>query len=568
MVKRRSRWLAMLMALVLVAAACADDDEGGGGGDGTTTTAAAGGDEEFEGLVFDESDQCMVEPYTGNIAKIEAVDERTVTFTLCSPDVAFPAKVAFSAFGIHPSEYLEETSGGGDLIENPIGTGPYKVEAWERGTQLVLTANEDYWGEAPAIPTIIFRWSDEANQRLVELQSGTVDGIDNVGTDDFPTVEGDDSLQLIPRDPLNVFYVGFNVDREPFTNELVRQAIGYALDKERIVDNFYPRGSVAATQFLPSAIPGAVDGFEGYTYDPDQARALLAEAGFPNGFETTLSLRDVVRGYLPSPVQVATDIQAQLAEVGITVTLDVQESGTFIDNANSGNLGMHLLGWGADYPDATNFLDFHFGGGASPQFGTGFPDIHEVLADAASLAEQDARDELYSEAADLIMQHAPMIPIAHGGSGVAYKAEVEGAHSSPLSNEQFAAMSLEGADQFVWMQNAEPLGLYCADETDGESLRACEQINESLLSYEVGGVETQPGLAEEFESNDDLTEWTFTLREGVTFHDGSALDANDVVMSYAVQWDAEDPLHVGREGLFTYFSALFGGFLNPPPPED
>ncbi len=99
------------------------------------------------------------------------------------------------------------------------------------------------------------------------------------------------------------------------------------------------------------------------------------------------------------------------------------------------------------------------------------------------------------------------------------------------------------------------------------SLRACEQINEALLSYEVGGTAVQPGLAESYEANADLTEWTFKLRPGVKFHDGSALDAKDVILSYAVQWDAAHPLHVGRDGSFTYFSSLFGGFLNAPPAE-
>ena len=116
-----------------------------------------------------------------------------------------------------------------------------------------------------------------------------------------------------------------------------------------------------------------------------------------------------------------------------------------------------------------------------------------------------------------------MIPLAHGGSATAYKATVEGAQASPLSNEQFAVMSIEGQEQFVWVQNGEPGGLYCADESDGESLRVCEQINESLLGYEINGTEVVEVLAESYESNDDLTEWTFTLREGVTFHDGSAV---------------------------------------------
>ncbi len=529
-----------------------------------TAETYAEDDADFEGLLF-ETDQCGAEDYTGNFERIEAVDAQTVTFSLCNPDVAFPSKVAFSAFGILPSEYIEETGGGGQLAEEPIGTGPYKLQEWARGNELVLERNDDYWGEAAKSQTVIFRWSAEAAQRLVELRSGAVDGIDNVGPEDFETVSNDDELQLLERDPLNVFYVGFNVDQAPFDDERVRRAMAMAIDKERIVENFYPAGSEPAEQFLPDAIPGAVEGFDANPYDPEAAQALLAEAGLENGFDVTLSLRDVVRGYLPNPVPVATDIQAQLAQIGVNVTIDVQESGTFIDNANAGTLPFYLLGWGADYPDATNFLDFHFGAGASPQFGTGFPDIHEVLAEAASLTDQDERDELYAEAAELLEQHVPMVPVAHGGSAVAFKAEAEGANVSPLSNENLSVVSIEGQDTLVWLQNGEPSGLYCADETDGEALRACEQINESLLAYEIGGVEVIPSLAEEHEPNDDLTEWTFTLRDGVQFHDGSSLDANDVVKSYQVQWDAADPLHTGRVGDFTYFSALFGGFLNPPP---
>ncbi len=160
-----------------------------------------------------------------------------------------------------------------------------------------------------------------------------------------------------------------------------------------------------------------------------------------------------------------------------------------------------------------------------------------------------------------------MVPVAHGGSATVFKADVTGAHASPLGNEHFASMDPGGRDTLVWMQNGEPAGLYCADETDGEALRVCEQISEALLSYEIGGTAVQPSLAESYEVSDDLTEWTFKLREGVTFHDGSALDSQDVLLSYAVQWDAAHPLHVGRDGSFTYFPGLFGQFLNAPPAE-
>lgn len=568
------RLIALLFVFALVAAACgdsADETTTTAAGPGATTAAPAttsGGGEpttqappsaDFEGMTI-AADSC---DYGGVLSSITAVDELTVQFELCTPDVAFPSKVAFSALNIHPSEHLEATGGGGPaLIDNPIGTGPYQLAEWAKGDQIVLTRYDDYWGDAAKAATLVFRWSSEAAQRLVELQAGTVDGIDNPGRDDFAVIQGDPNLQLLEREGTNIFYIGLNRNKEPFDDEKVRQAIALAIDRERIVDNFYPPGSTVADQFLPTSIFGYTPQPTWWDQDVEAAKALLTEAGFPNGFDVTINYRDVVRSYLPSPGTVAQDIQAQLAAIGVNVTIEVMESGAFLDASDAGELTMYMLGWGADYPDATNFLDFHFGRGASAQFGDGFEDIWAVLDEAASIADPATRLGLYEQATELLKQHVPMIPVAHGGSGVAYRADVADAHVSPLGNEYFAAMDPGGRDTFVWMQNAEPIGLYCADETDGESLRACEQINESLLSYKIGGSDVEPALAVEWAANDDGTVWTFNLRSGVTFHDGSKFDANDVVMSYLVQWDAASPLHTGRDGNFTYFNAFFASFLN------
>ena len=500
--------------------------------------------------------------YGGIIKSIEAVDDMTVKFDLCTPDVAFPSKVAFTALNIQPSEYLEANNGGGDLLDKPIGTGPYMMTEWKRGDSITFKRNDNYWGEPAKTETLVFRWSSEGAQRLLELQSGNVDGIDNPTPDDFPVIEGDSTLALYPREGLNIFYLGMNDAFPPFDNELVRQAISYAIDKDRIVDNFYPAGSIPADYFTPCAIPGGCEGDAFPQYDLQKAKDLLAQAGYADGFDTTIAYRDVVRSYLPEPGVVAQDIQAQLAQVGINVEIQVMESGAFLDAADRGELeGFHMLGWGADYPDQTNFLDYHFGGGASAQFGAGFDDIHSTLAEAASLANQADRNVLYAKANALLAQHVPMVPIAHGGSATAFTGSVDGAHASPLGNEYFAVMD-PGKDTMVWMQNAEPISAYCADETDGETFRLCEQVSESLLGYAVGGTDVVPALAESYDVNDDLTEWTFHLRPGVTFHDGSTLDAADVIASYDAQWDAASPLHTGRDGNFTYFSAFFGGFKN------
>ena len=536
----------------------------------TMLAALAGGVVAQDELLSFSAPDC---DYGGQFQTIEAVDAQTVKFTLCTPDPAFPAKVAFSAFIIQSSDYLEQTGGGGDLVNSPVGTGPYVLDQWNLGSEMVFTRYEDYWGEPAIEPTVIFRWNSEAAARLVELQAGQVDAIDNPAEGDFEVIESDPNLAIYTRGGTNVFYLGLNNRMEPLDDVRVRQAIAYAIDKQRIVDNFYPPGSIVAGQFLPPSIFGYTPEVEGYSYDPDMARQLLDEAGLEpdeNGvrFEMPLNYRDVVRSYLPTPGIVAADIQAQLAEVGIQLNIEVMESGAFLDASDAGELSVYLLGWGADYPDATNFLDFHFGGGASDQFGDKHPEITEPLAQAAQLADPEERLEYYIEANTALRDLAPMVPIAHGGSGVAFAADVVGAYASDIGAEKFAIMEDPDDDNIIWMQNAEPIGLYCADETDGETLRACEQVGESLLAYEPGTGDVVASLAESWEASDDLTEWTFTLREGVTFHDGSALDANDVVMTYVVQWDASHPLHVGRDGNFTYFSGLFGGFLNAPAAEE
>ena len=120
-----------------------------------------------------------------------------------------------------------------------------------------------------------------------------------------------------------------------------------------------------------------------------------------------------------------------------------------------------------------------------------------------------------------------------------------------------------GRDTFVWMQNGEPGGLYCADESDGESIRVCDQIFESLYSFKLGTTEVEPTLATECKPDDALKVWTCALRTGVKFHDGTTMTANDVVASFDAQWDAASPLHKGNTGEWYYIDALFG-IINKP----
>jgi len=506
--------------------------------------------------------------YGGAVRSVEAVDELTAVFTLCGPDPAFLSKMGFSVFGIYPQEWLEYVAGGmtEDRLRHPIGTGPYMVDEWVSGESVTFTANPSFWGEAPHAETLVFRWTTESAARTLELQAGTVDGIDNVGPDDFAVIEGDASLALIDRPALNTFYIAMTNTFEPWGDVNVRKAIAMGIDRQRIVDTFYPAGSEPASHFTPCAIPNGCVGDEWYEFDAVGAKALLAEAGFPDGFSTSLFYRDVVRGYLPEVSRVAEDIQAQLlTNLNIDAEIVVMESGAFIEESTAGRLdGLYLLGWGADYPHVTNFLDFHFGE-ANPQFGTPHPEIYEVLVEAAQIADPGEAEPLYVEANNAIKELVPMVAVAHGGSAAAYRADVTTPQASPLTEERFALSDPGGRDTFVWMQNAEPISLFCADETDGESLRGCTQIMEGLYAYAANSTELEPALAESCDPNEDLSVWTCHLRQGVTFHDGTPFDANDVVSTFTMGLDASSPLHQGNTNAWEYYAYLWVSLMNVPP---
>ena len=503
--------------------------------------------------------------YGGKINSIKALDQYTVEFAMCRPDPAFLAKAAFTPFGIYPEEWIKANANEANketLLSHPIGTGPYMIDQWNRGDSVVFKRFDDYWGDPAKTETAVLRWATEPAARLLELQAGTVDMITALSPDDYASVENDPNLQLIHVENPNVLYLAMTNTFEPFGNQQVRQAIAMGIDRQRIVDNFYPEGSEVASHFTPCSIPNGCTGDSWYDFDAAAAKQLLADAGYPDGFQTKIYYRDVSRVYLPEPGPVAVEIQTQLKQnLNIDAEVVVMESGEFIDESTNGRLdGFYLLGWGADYPHITNFLDFHFGQ-TNPQFGDPFPEIYEPLVEAAQIADANEAEPLYEQANNAIRDLVPMVPIVHAASADAALASLNGAYTPPFGATDFALVD-PGKDTLVFMQTAEPISLYCADETDGESLRPCQQVNETLYRYKTDSGDTEPELATSCESNDDSTVWTCTLRQGVKFHDGSDFDANDVVLSWTAGLDASSPYHVGNTGSWEYYSYLWDNLIN------
>jgi peptide/nickel transport system substrate-binding protein len=568
---QRSRALASWTVVVLVFVACATPPSLAPASPGASTTrttlpAASGPPFVAGSWPAAGSAPCGQQPYTGELRKITAVDVRTVTFDLCSPDVAFLSKIASPAFGINDSDYLRRAVGDGTIGQSANGTGPYALERWAAGRAIVMARNTARSAASQAVsPGLVITWSPEPAQRLLEIRSGTVDGIDAVGRRDADLIKADPALRLVERPGVNMFGIAMSNAYKPFDDERVRQAIAMGIDRGRIVAALFPPGSDVATHLAPCAIDGGCEGDGWYEFDVPQAVQLLASAGYGSGFETTIHFDDVAHEYAPNQAAIATELQRQLkANLNIAATIDIGPPPTYAASAASGTLdGIHFFGAAGAYPDVTSFLDPRFGATAGKEFGTRYDDIANALRTGASTADAAARRAAYKTANDLIRRHVPAIPIAHAGSAIAFRADVEGVNASPLATETFAAMKPKGRNQVVFMGVAEPRSLYCADESDAASLRVCAQINESLYGYRGDSAHPEPALAS-CTANAALTTWTCVLRDGVQFGDGALLDAGDVLQSYAAQWDMKHPLHKGRTGTFPVFASLFGGFLNAP----
>ena len=503
--------------------------------------------------------------YGGNFKSVEAVDQFTVKFTFCAPEPAFIAKIAsVEAFDIYDEGYLQETSGDAVAMnENPVGTGPYIVSEWVRGDHITLVPNPNYFGEAPANSTFIIKWNKEAAARLLDLQAGNVSGIAEVTSDDLPTIDADASLKLYPRKVNNFLYLGINNTKPPFDNEKVRQAFAMLINKQQIVDDFYAPGSYPATQFVPAGVkPGFTDGFVDTTYDLAKGVEMLKAEGFDFSKEYTLSYAERTRPYFPQPTKIAQAVQAQLAEAGINVKLEMEEWATYLPATRAGEKELFFLGWSEDYPDATNWYDV-FLTGTSKAFGDPFPDMVELIQKAAKSGDPAERQKMYDEVNKLYAQHVPTIVIAHGTTNLAFLASVGNVVLGPY-NENFPQMTTADGT-LVFSQDGEPVSLFCADETDGSSFRVCNQIFSKLYTFDWGSATPKPDLAESCTGNADATEWTCTLKQDVLFSNGATFDANDVVATFSAGLDYNNPLRKGNTGSYQYFKDLLGPkVLNQP----
>jgi peptide/nickel transport system substrate-binding protein len=382
-------------------------------------------------------------------SKCEAPDENTAVVTLTRPSSTFVSAMSMPSFSIASPKALEEfgaddVSGTGEAptfngkfgTEHPVGTGPFKFQSWEKGNQLVLTRNDDYWGNKATIDTLIFKPITDGPARRQALEAGDIDGYDNVDPADVEALEGGD-FTILRRPAFNVGYIGFNMSKPPLDNPQVRQAIAHAINRQNIIDTNYPEGAEVAKEFMPPELFGYADDVTEYEYDVDKAKQLLQQAGQPNPTIEFWYPTDVSRPYMPDPAKNFQLIQADLEAAGFTVTpKSAPWSPDYLDAVNSGGPAMYLYGWTGDFGDPDNFVGTFFQA-KSAQWGFDNPELFQLLDQAEAETDEAARTALYQEANRKIMDFLPGLPYVHTQPAIALKAGIEGLTPSPVTDEVF-----------------------------------------------------------------------------------------------------------------------------------
>ena len=383
------------------------------------------------------------------VSDVKRVDDHTVAIELTRPNAPFLSNLAMNFCGIvSPSAVRKH---GVDFPRHPVGTGPFRFVQWIKDDRVVLERFPDYWGDAPQIDRLIFRSIPENSVRLIALIQGSIDGMDHLVPDFIPNIEGHPELRLLTQPGMNVGYLAMNMDRAPFHLIKVRRAVNHAINKQALVDNLYQGLALSAVNPIPPSMWSYHEGIDGYAYDPERARELLEEAGYADGFKTTLWAMPVPRPYMPQPRKIAQAIQADLQAVGIEAEIVSYEWGTYLDKVSRGQHDMALLGWTGDNGDPDNFLYVLLDKSATrhPANNIAFyrsDELHDVLVQAQREVDVDVRTGLYRKAQEIVFHDAPWAPLVHAAQTAAFKKTVTGFTLHPTGSKWFQHVRIEQAD--------------------------------------------------------------------------------------------------------------------------
>lgn len=372
-------------------------------------------------------------------------DKYRVTILLKKPEATFLSNLAMDFMSILSKEYadyLYKVKRMGDIGRKPVGTGPFILNRWIKDDRLIFEVNKDYWAGRPFIDKLIMKVIPSNSVRAAELKTGQIHIMDLPNYEELNNLKENKNIKLIKQEGLNIAYLAFNMGKEPFNNPLVRKAIYMAINKKGIVDSVYSGYGIVAKNPFPNIMWGYNDKIVDYMYDPAMAKKLIEEAGFKNGFKTTLWTMSTTRPYLPNGRKVAEIIQADLKKIGIDVDIVSYDWATYLEKIYYGEHDLALMGWTGDNGDPDNFLYPLLSSRAAdkPAQNIAFyrnKAFDALLEQAKIITDKDERAKLYMKAQEIFHKDIPWVPIAHSIVVVPVRKNVMDFELDPVGSRRF-----------------------------------------------------------------------------------------------------------------------------------
>ena len=377
---------------------------------------------------------------------IDRVDDYTVRFVLNEPNAPFLADLAMDFAAIQSKEYADQQlkAGKPELIDQePIGTGPFEFVQYVKDATIRFKSFAGYWGAKPKVDTLVYSINKDPAVRVAKLKANECQIAFGPRPADLPSLKADKSLNVMSQPGLNIGYIGMNTKKKPFDDLRVRKAITMVVDQKAILEAVYQGSGQPAKNLIPPTMWSYNTKIEGYKLDVAAAKKLLAEAGYPDGFETDLWAMPVQRPYNPDARRIAELVQADLAKVGIKAKIVSYEWGDYRKRVQAGEHLMAQLGWTGDNGDPDNFfvpLAACSSKNTAQWCNKEFDDLVTKAAKTTSVAE---RTKLYEQAQVVMNRESPYYFLAHSVVYLPMRATVTGYKMSPFGAHRFDMLDLK-----------------------------------------------------------------------------------------------------------------------------
>jgi len=369
-----------------------------------------------------------------------ALDPHTLQLVLDRPDSPLLANLAIPTFAFASPVSLR-AYGGASAGQHPVGTGPFKFVDWVRGDHISLQANPAFFRTGlPRTQRVVYRVITDSAARYLALKAGEVDVIENADLESLQNARRDPHLKVGMRPALSTVWIEFDFNRpgSPFKDIRVRRAVALAINKDAIVRGLYGELGEAATQFLPPMLWGRAPGLTGYPYDPTEARRLLAEAYYPNGFDTDFWYLPVARPYSPASKDLGTAVANALGRVGIRTHLVTEDFAAYIKDAvTTTKFPIFMLGRTGLTGDPDDWFGPVFGryNPLTARWSYNNPTVVMQVRTAEGLASQPLRAKVYENLETILFRDVALIPLAYAKSPLLMRSTVDGLVPQPTTFE-------------------------------------------------------------------------------------------------------------------------------------